>query len=831
MRQTWWLLGLGLLLGTPGLGQGTPVLVNGDFSQDWSVGWTRTPVPETLRFTHLTRENGQLTLNTRGAGEVYLYQRCAYQPGMEFGFRAYMESREHLYGIGIPGAAYLGLALLDAAGERIGGLYWASYEGFATALLLSNARYPDATLRFLYLPARSGRWTEDRIGLDERIRDYLPAVDPQQIVSVVVVLGVFGPADESEGLLTADYVSLEAHRPQLSPVADVAFGTAEVGTQSSRQVALDNVGDADLSVTAQVSGEGFSLAQSGPFTIPGHLSLEVRFVPRRVGAYQGTLQLTTNDPRAAAVTVGLSGQGVALPHVQAPDSLRFGAVLVGVRDTLTFALRNTGAAVLHVSGVSGSKGFEVLRTRAAIPARGQADFAVVFAPSRRGLSRGALRVLSDDPDRASVAIPVVGTGLAPVLLAQTLTGGSLDLGRVRPGELATSAFAVQNTGTALLRLALRVDHPAFSVQPESLGLEPGPQVAVRLTFQQPVSGAVSATLTATSNDPEHPQLRTRVTAAVNAPPVVAFGALPERVAGEVDLPYLLADPEQDPLTLAARWSVDDGRSWREVPGARVLADIRPAAYAGAVGWNTLESPGYGLHRVRVRLDVGDWSPGGVAEDSVLVENVAGDLNFDARVDAADVPLFRTAFAQRDLRRELGPAEGQQPYLIPRPDGLMDIEDVQVMVSQLKWFRGNMPAARPVAGPPPRLALRDEGGDQVLVVEAGRLSSGAVELAVAGAPEDLTVQPGAGVERDLWFVAHDDGTVSITAAVRDLGAGMEVLRLHSPTAGIPGGLCRLAVDGYGTWVQSLDAAPSVTPPLRLSAAPNPANPTVVLDYEL
>jgi hypothetical protein len=88
-----------------------------------------------------------------------------------------------------------------------------------------------------------------------------------------------------------------------------------------------------------------------------------------------------------------------------------------------------------------------------------------------------------------------------------------------------------------------------------------------------------------------------------------------------------------------------------------------------------------------------------------------------------------------------------------------------------------------------------------------------------------------VERDLWFVAHDGGTVSITAGVRDLDAGMEVLRLHSPTAGIPAGTCRLAVDGYGPWAQPLDAAPVVTPPLRLSAAPNPANPTVVLSYAL
>lgn len=832
-----------------GITDAAELLPNGDFNQDWSVGWTRNRVPETLSFAHVTVESGQLRLHAKGQGEVYLYQRHPYSGDMSFSFRAWMESRENLFGIGVPGAPYVGLALLNGQGEKIGGLYWASFTGFAVTYLFNSIRFPDPELRFNFIPMPSQKWVEYQVSLRQQIQDFLPAVDPQEVKAVVVVLGVMGPTSRSEGILQVDWTRLEARRPRLRAPRSLDFGAVEVGTEQTEEVEIHNDGDADLviedildlaALRTRVFGDppdpagDFWRRTEAPLTIPPGQTqrLEIVFAPLKEGTYEESATLYTNDPDTPQHTLTLTGQGVVYPHIQVEGGLDLGSVEVGDTLSLSVPVRSTGQDVLQVQDVQAPAGFQVAPTRAEIAPGDTAFFTLLFTPQERRVYAGEVRIPSNDPDQPVLSLRVRGEGVAPELRLPVLKQETLDLGRVRPEQLITYSLPLDNAGSSPLEVALAIDAP-FGVQPKALQIQPGEEATVMISFRVAQHGAFRAILTVQSNDPVQPLLKVPVVIHANAAPTVSLGDLPGRLAGPVGVPYLLADPENDRLTLAAEWAADPDVPWRPLPGQGVLTDIAPAAYRGVLPWDTWKTPGYGLHRLRVRLRVADGAPGGSVEQDLTIENVAGDFTFDRVVDAKDIPGFREAYWQQDRSREIGPATGQQPYLIPQPDGRLDIEDLQVLVSQLHWFSGNRPAARPVASVPPRLRVRwqreGETVQAVLVLEEGAIEAGALQVVLTGQPQGLEVLPGAGLEPDLLFVHPDGSGTIVEAGIRRLPAGSEGLSLRWKQ-GTANSLAYRLIGGNGT---ELQGAVSLEPAAALVLAnhPNPFNRATELTYRL
>ena len=102
--------------------------------------------------------------------------------------------------------------------------------------------------------------------------------------------------------------------------ASLQFGSVTVGQYLDQTITLQNAGTATLTISSITPPSGgFTLtAPAAPFSIApeGTQTLTVRFAPAAAGAASSSIQLATNDPTNASVTIQLSGQGVGAGTVQ-----------------------------------------------------------------------------------------------------------------------------------------------------------------------------------------------------------------------------------------------------------------------------------------------------------------------------------------------------------------------------------------------------------------------------------------------------------------------------------------------------------------------------------
>lgn len=104
----------------------------------------------------------------------------------------------------------------------------------------------------------------------------------------------------------------------ISPDGDQDFGEIGVGSQATETLAVQNAGDAGLSGTVSVSGDGFELEGSSILIVPQGQSadLNVTFTPTASGQATGTLSIIHNDPfRTSPIEIALTGLGNSAPDV------------------------------------------------------------------------------------------------------------------------------------------------------------------------------------------------------------------------------------------------------------------------------------------------------------------------------------------------------------------------------------------------------------------------------------------------------------------------------------------------------------------------------------
>jgi len=80
-------------------------------------------------------------------------------------------------------------------------------------------------------------------------------------------------------------------------------------------------------------------------------------------------------------------------------------------------------------------------------------------------------------------------------------------------------------------------------------------------------------------------------------------------------------------------------------------------------------------------------PEGSPDDDIkisFVTSLLGDFNLDRRVNLSDLNEFRKVWNGQIRHREIGPALGKPPQMIPQPDGKVDFEDLMVFVINWNW---------------------------------------------------------------------------------------------------------------------------------------------------
>jgi len=141
------------------------------------------------------------------------------------------------------------------------------------------------------------------------------------------------------------------------------FGSITVNTNSDKTVTIKNDGDAALNI-GTISG------LAGPFSIQNDLCsntslakdancvVTLRFEPTASGSFNDTLDIPSNDPDEATVSVSLDGEGLAAPtpDITVSDSVSpesdllvpFGSATIGDILDQTVTIKNDGSADLKI---------------------------------------------------------------------------------------------------------------------------------------------------------------------------------------------------------------------------------------------------------------------------------------------------------------------------------------------------------------------------------------------------------------------------------------------------------------------------------------------------
>jgi len=137
--------------------------------------------------------------------------------------------------------------------------------------------------------------------------------------------------------------------------SSLSFGSALVGASASQTLTLANSGTAPIAITGMTaSGSGFAYSNfSATETLLAGQSIyvTVTFTPTVVGNVTGSLNIVSNASNPS-VAIPLTGIGIQPQISVTPASISFGNVSVGVADTQSLTIKNTGTANLIVSSAS-----------------------------------------------------------------------------------------------------------------------------------------------------------------------------------------------------------------------------------------------------------------------------------------------------------------------------------------------------------------------------------------------------------------------------------------------------------------------------------------------
>jgi hypothetical protein len=336
----------------------------------------------------------------------------------------------------------------------------------------------------------------------------------------------------------------------LAPVV-FDFGVVAVGAPASGTVVMSNT--CAFGVTARiaaVSGPDAPLFTSTPgdgdaIALAAHetRAIAISYSPRVVSPTPAEAELSIASCQSGAActqTVALRGRAVAGCLAATPTTWDFGVVLPGEAATQSVTLTNlcqdpvqltSDPLVLELTGTTSRTDGAFQQpsgqtTHATEIAPGKLlQMAVVFMPPGAGQFEGEVDVSTDDPQNATLRIPLSGVGAGAQLVCSPL---SLDFGLNAVGITSTLSVLCTNEGQSVTghpepnlfipdpRSAspgLVIENgdtafqPAFDRPFPRGGLAPGQTAKIDVTYAPTTGGADADTLIISSNDSIHPTTR------------------------------------------------------------------------------------------------------------------------------------------------------------------------------------------------------------------------------------------------------------------------------------------------------------------------------------
>lgn len=201
-------------------------------------------------------------------------------------------------------------------------------------------------------------------------------------------------------------------------VSTVSYGSVKVTKDSTKTFKVYNTGEGTLNVdSANSSDAAFTVTSTVPFSVSAgdSATMSVKFSPTQAQPYNATLTLKSNATNNASLQVALEGIGTALEPIGnvSPDSLAYGNVVVGKMKDLTFALSNTGDAVLTVTQLNFSNGGFSYRGTLPVTVNpgSSVNISVRFKPAAVTAYSSTLAIISNNVAALSVKFSGTGTKL------------------------------------------------------------------------------------------------------------------------------------------------------------------------------------------------------------------------------------------------------------------------------------------------------------------------------------------------------------------------------------------------------------------------------------
>ena len=325
----------------------------------------------------------------------------------------------------------------------------------------------------------------------------------------------------------------------------VPYGDVTELTTSTETVTVTNTGTADLLLGA--------VADANPLAAPFALlndnctaqtlapaascTFDVSFTPGSVGNFSDSLDIPSNDPATPAVTVSVSGNGVAalVPNINVSDSVPpatdrnvpFGSIAIGAQADQTLTVGNTGNANLEIGQVGAANPlaapFSVVNDNCSaqtIAPAGNCTIGLRFEPLAAGAVTDSLDIPSNDPDEPSVTVNVSGTGAALAVPNIVVTDDApptddrqVPFGNVTEATTRDRTVTVSNNGGAPLVLGnvaqangLAAPFSVFSNNCSGESLAPAGSCTVVIRYAPPGLAIANDSFDVPSNDPDEPSV-------------------------------------------------------------------------------------------------------------------------------------------------------------------------------------------------------------------------------------------------------------------------------------------------------------------------------------
>ncbi len=328
----------------------------------------------------------------------------------------------------------------------------------------------------------------------------------------------------------------------VAPAADlsVPFGSVNTGSSANQTVTVTNTGTASL----LVGGVGSTNPLSAPFSITNDTcsnqtiapaascTLTIAFAPAATGTFTDSLNIPSNDPAKASVTLNVSGTGAAVPTpaITVTDSVApttdllvpFGSITAGTSATQTITVTNSGNAGLAIGAVGSTNPlaapFSITNdtcSNQTIAPAASCTLTIAFAPAAAGTFTDSFNIPSNDPAKSSVTMNASGTGAAVPTPAITVTDSvapTTDLlvpfGSITAGASATQTITVTNSGNAGLVIgAVGSTNPLsapFSITNDTCSnqtIAPSASCTLTIAFAPAAAGTFTDSFNIPSNDP------------------------------------------------------------------------------------------------------------------------------------------------------------------------------------------------------------------------------------------------------------------------------------------------------------------------------------------